>query len=423
MSQANLPPAIRRNILLLFAAQVLTGIGFQLIPLLGGLMAVVLTGSPGLSGAAVTLTGVGQLVAAYPAGRLMDRIGRRGGLGSGAVMAAMGAVGAAFSLKTSSLPLAAISLLAYGMGFGALRQMHIAAADLFPPRRRGEGIGLLTMGGVVGSFAASGIVAATRPLSASELSHYTILWFVAAIVLLIVLLLLASVRPDPLEVARNPRRYYPSEEDLIASAGREESGRPPRSLLGLPSVQVALLISAVVHGNMVMGMALAPVVMRGHGHDLGVISLAVAIHVLGMYGLAAPIGRLGDRHGRLQLLAYGLVISAGSMIPLTLSSEFSLNTAGMFGIGLGWSFGAISTAALLSDLAGATYRGAALGMHEISMRVGGLLLPLAGGWITSLWGYPAIGYFGLVIGLLPLLFLPRMRAPTLHSETSSAPGR
>lgn len=421
MAKASLPPLIRRSIALLFLAQVFTGIGFQLIPLLGGLMAVALTGSRALSGAAVTLTGLGQLIAAYPAGRLMDRMGRRGGLGLGAALAAIGAVGAALSLRFGSLPLAAMGLLAYGMGFGALRQMHVAAADLFPPRRRGEGIGLLTMGGVIGSFAASGIVSGTRPLSGDEISHYAILWFTAAGVLVIVLLFLASVRPDPLEVAKNPHRYYAPEEVMIPP-GMEEAGRPPRGLLRLPLVQVALLVSAVVHGNMVMGMALAPVVMRGHGHGLDAISLSIAIHVLGMYGLAAPIGHLGDRHGRVQLLAYGLVISAGSMIPLALSTNYLLNTVGMFGLGLGWSFGAISTAALLSDLAGATYRGAALGMHEISMRVGGLLFPLAGGWVSSMFGYLAIGYLGLAAGLLPLLLLPRMRHPALLSETSSAPG-
>ena len=68
-------------------------------------------------------------------------------------------------------------------------------------------------------------------------------------------------------------------------------------LLGHYPVRVALSTSFALQGTMAMVMAMTSLALAHHGYALPAVSLAVAIHVVGMYGLSLPLGYLTDRLG------------------------------------------------------------------------------------------------------------------------------
>src|SRR4029450_11252892 len=79
-------------------------------------------------------------------------------------------------------------------------------------------------------------------------------------------------------------------------------------LLGHYPVRVALSTSFALQGTMAMVMAMTSLALAHHGYALPAVSLAVASHVVGMYGLSLPLGYLTDRLGRRAVMLGGVVL-------------------------------------------------------------------------------------------------------------------
>src|SRR3954454_24464799 len=85
-TSTTIPGFIKRNTCYLAAAQACVGIGNQMMPTLGALMVVHLTGAPALAGAATSILGGCRLLSAYPTGYVTDTFGRKAGLFLGLVL-------------------------------------------------------------------------------------------------------------------------------------------------------------------------------------------------------------------------------------------------------------------------------------------------------------------------------------------------
>lgn len=145
-----IPPLIRRNTLLLALTQAVVGAGMQLLPALGAITVVELLGNNTWAGIATALAGLARMLTAYPVGRLTDARGRKAGLYLGLVGAMGGAVFTGWAVVASSFWLFVAGILVFGAGVGATQQLRVAAADMYPPARRSEGISLVLMGSLVG---------------------------------------------------------------------------------------------------------------------------------------------------------------------------------------------------------------------------------------------------------------------------------
>src|SRR5205823_2693753 len=86
------PRVIRRNTVLLGAAQCIAWVGIQMLVALGGLVAFRLTASQNWSGLPITVfVAASALIAPY-AGRLMDRLGRQPVLVAGQAVMGVGSL-------------------------------------------------------------------------------------------------------------------------------------------------------------------------------------------------------------------------------------------------------------------------------------------------------------------------------------------
>ena len=101
-------------------------------------------------------------------------------------------------------------MLVFGMGFNAAQQMRVAAADMVPPRLRAQALGVVALGSLVG-IAISPLLMALPEGIAGRTGHEAIAlpWLMLPLLLLLGMVLVTFVRPDPKEIGINIERYFP----------------------------------------------------------------------------------------------------------------------------------------------------------------------------------------------------------------------
>ena len=370
--------AVRRNTGVLAGSLALAWAVIQVQASLVALTTESLLRSTALAGLGPATFLVASGLATIPAGRLMDRWGRVPGLSLGFLVAAVGC-GLLFAAVTFGVtPLFFAGLLALGAGLGSVGLARAGAADMYPASERARGVGRVLVGAAVGAIAApivfAPLLAARTAESASSLAAP---WIVAAALCAVGAGVVWTMRQDPLALARrlddgDPRRFDQS-ADVAAAAPAPGLVRPrllPRRRLAViyaePGPRAALV--AVVAAQLVMtaAMSLVSLSMHHHGHDLGSISVALAAHFVGMFGLSMWVGRLVDRTGRRASLALGLGVLAAGVLGLAASDSLITILPSIFVVGLGWNAAYVAGTALIADGTRADERGAALGAADLA---------------------------------------------------------
>jgi MFS family permease len=365
-------------------------------------MIVRLLGSATWLGAAGSVLGLSRMVIAYPVGAFSDRRGRKAGLYLGLVFSIVGSVLAGASLPLLSFPLFILGIFVFGLGVGAVQQLRVAAADMYPPDRRGEGLGYLLTGSLVGAVGSTALVSLAKACAdAFGWDALTLSWLLVPALLFPCLYLVTRVRPDPLEIARNLGEYYPETAPAAPRVGAAPDVELTAFLRQFPML-VAFASTFAAQGNMVMIMAITALILDHHGHGLPTISLAVSIHVVGMFGPSLPLGWLADRRGRRPVLAAGALLSAAGSLLVVLTGHYAVISAGGVLVGVGWACANVAATALLSDTTTAGERGRAIGANDAIGGVANILLPLAAGPVAEALGLPAVGLVGAGLMMIPL---------------------
>ncbi len=421
-SQLTIPRVVKLNTMLISLVQAASGAGLQLIPTLGALMIVRLLGSATWVGLAGSILGVSRLVIAYPVGALTDARGRKPGLYVGLILSMAGSVLAGLSMLFSSLLLFVIGIFVFGLGAGAVQQLRVAAADMYPPRRRAEGLGYVLTGSLAGAFGSTALVSVAKEAGDGlSVDPLMLSWLLVPVLLLPCLYLVYRVRPDPLEIARTLQRYYPGLVEPLSENPEGVTGTGFWVFVRHYPKLVAFASNFAAQGNMVMIMAITALVLDHHGHGLSSISLSVSIHVLGMFGLSLPLGKVADVIGRKPVLLAGAVISGGGSLLVALTSEYGIITAGAFLVGVGWSFINVASTAVLSDTTNAGERGRAIGASDAFGGVSNIMMPLAVGPIAEGLGMAAVGLTGALLMAMPFLMLLWLNETSPGHYAAAAP--
>ncbi len=417
-----IPAFIKRNTVLLAAAQACVGIGNQMVPTLGALMAVQLVGTTAVAGAATGIMGGCRLLVAYPAGYVTDRFGRRAALLLGLVVAMLGSFTVGLAMARTSAPLFFLGLVVFGTGISAVQQLRIAAADMYPPSRRAEGLGYVLTGSLLGVFGGPVLISIVDARAASVgLDPMALAWMLVPLALLPSIGLVLLVRPDPREIAANLARYYPGyrEPRLDGSAA---AGSVLDHLRHYPKL-ATYVASFSLFGNMTMNMALNGIALAHHGHDLPAISLSVAIHIIGMFGFSIPLGWLADVIGRRNVMLLGVGGAAAGGLLLPTAAEYWVATTGTFLVGLGWACVNVAGVAVIADTTGPLERGRALGVNDACGGAASITLPLVVGPLVAVAGVAAMAWVSLALMVPALALLVRLREPQPGQYAHPAPGR
>jgi len=181
MSTATSEPKLNvgRNTLILAATMAVYSAVLQLVAAVSSITFVLVTGVHGLLGLGPAIFLTASAITALPAGRMMDRIGRRPVVASGYFFAAAGCALTALATNIDSTPVLILGFLLTGSASGIALLIRTAAGDMYPPEQRARGISYVLFGSVFGAIlgpAVFGPLFAGRELDAAAL---TVPWLVA----------------------------------------------------------------------------------------------------------------------------------------------------------------------------------------------------------------------------------------------------
>jgi MFS family permease len=393
---------IRRNTALLAAAIAMNSATLQLVAAISALTFVRVTGVTRLLGLGPAVSLLSAAAASFPAGRLMDRVGRVPVLATGYAFGAIGATLTGFgaALRTAWLVIPGFMLIGAAGGIGQLARA--AAGDMYPPEHRARGIAYALFGAVFGAILGPAVFAPLfrgRELSSQALA---VPWFAGAVMMLIALAIVVNVRPDPKRIA----------EAIEAQSGRPTltggAATPLPALLRRPGVVPSMVAGVFSFAVMSSVMNLTGYVIVEHRHHAQhLVFPIIGGHVLGMYFLMPVVGWIVDRVGRARTLAAGLVLIALSTGSLMYFERIVPIGILLFGLGLGWNVSFVAATTQLADLAAPGERGKLLGFNDLVAALLSTAFVLLGGYVLDGFGVSALALGASVAALLPIGFILR----------------
>jgi MFS family permease len=408
----NLP--IRRNTALLSGALAVNSAMLQLAAAVATLTFALVVGIEGLLGLGPALVLAAGALSALPAGRAMDRFGRRPVLIAGFAIGAAGALLAALGAGLEQPAAVVLGFVCIGTAAAVPPLARTAAGDMYPPARRARGIAFVLFGTVFGAILGPAVFSpllAGRDLDADAL---VLPWTAAAGFMVVGLILVALVRPDPRRIA----------ELLAGDGGDRQEARPPaaplRELMRRPGVIPSVLAAVASFSVMVAVMNLTGyVVVEEHGHAGHTVFPIIAAHVVGMYALVIVVGDLIDRIGRIPALIGGLAVMAVAVISLLWITSVAATAVALFALGLGWNFSFVAATAQLADSTAPHERGKLLGFNDLLSGLTGAGLALLGGYALSALGVAALAIGGTVLVLAPAAWIARAGAGFRETATAT----
>jgi MFS family permease len=396
---------IRRNTVILAIAMAVYSSVLQLVAAVSSITFVVVTGVTGLLGLGPAIFLTASALTAVPAGRMMDRIGRRPVIAAGYLLGAAGCSLTALATTMGSAPVVILGFALTGAANGIALLIRAAAGDMYPPERRARGISYVLFGSVFGAILGPAVFGPLFAGKHVEADALTVPWLAAAGLSLVACALVLLVRPDPKHIA-----------EILASDTEEPDhgpAAPLREILRRPGVRPAMLTALASFAVMVSVMNLSGyVVVEHHHHAQSDVFPVIGAHVLGMYALVLVVGSLIDRIGRTPALAAGLVVMAGSTIGLLWVESVAATALLLFGLGVGWNLSFVAATAQLVDRTSPAERGKVLGFNDLLSALLGAALALLGGYALDAIGVAALAIGATVIVAVPIVWLLPRRTAT-----------
>ncbi|WP_051062702.1 MFS transporter [Ilumatobacter nonamiensis] len=364
------------------------------------LLASDLLGSDRLAGLGSASFTVGAALTSIPLAAFMRRRGRRRGLVGALLIGAVGSSIAAVGGEVRWFPLFLLGMVAFGAGQAATLQSRYAAADLAEPSRAGAAIAAIVWVGTLGAVFGPLLTPLEKSMAESVGLDELVGPFIVAAVLFAVaaVVLTVRLRPDPLEVLGTidpdaervrPLRQVRQSAGVIAAS--------PNALLGLAAM-------AASQAAMVGVMTMTPPHMKDHDHaDLSAV--VIAVHIVGMYGLAPLVGRYVDRVGENRAIQVGaVVLGVGTVSTVAAGYVPALMFVGLFLLGLGWSIGLIAGSAILTTSVPVGTKVEVQGTADLTMSLCGAAAAFGSGFVKDSFGFHLLANGAAVLGAALLAF-------------------
>lgn len=401
----------RRTLRLLFALQIISGVGVAVGMSVGALLAAELAGTSA-SGLAQSSVVLGGALLALPATMLVRHCGRRPSLSAAYLVAALGATFVVAAAMRSSLPLLFVGYFLFGAATAATMQARYAAVDLAPPTLRGRHLSLIvwatTLGAVAGPNLAASAGLAMQGFGVPTLAGPFV--FSAALFVLAAIVVTALMRPDPAVMARETLAQSRAPNDTSPRRGglRDAFG----VVASNASARLGMMAMSIGHVVMVGVMSMTPVHIRGAGHDaphtLRIVGIVISVHIAGMYAFSPLVGWLADRVGRRAVILTGVAcLLVACALAGTAGHDTIRLSAGLMVLGLGWSCTMVAGSTLLSESVSADMRASAQGLSDFAMGLSGASAGAVSGVVVGAWNYPTLALVAALVATPFALFVAR----------------
>jgi MFS family permease len=400
----------RRTLRLLFATQIIGGVGVTVGSSVGALLAADIAGTSA-SGLAQSSAVIGAALLAFPATALVQRRGRRPSLAASYGVAGIGAAVIVVAALQQSVAVLFAGFFLFGGASAASLQARYAAVDLAPAPLRGRQLSMIvwatTLGTVVGPQFAAVAGALLRDYGMPPLAAPFV--FSTALFALAAIALVTLMRPDPAVVARGMAAPNAAADAPRAGVGFRAA---LHAVAADASARAGVAAMAAGHLVMVGVMAMTPVHIRSAGHaapdTLRIVGVVLSAHIAGMYALSPVVGWLTDRVGRRPVIGAGLLLL---IIACALSGTAGHGTVrlaiGLMVLGIGWSCTVVAGSTLLSESVPLDVRASAQGLSDAIMGIAGASAGALSGVIMGAWGYPTLALVAALAAMPFVLLVTR----------------
>lgn len=382
----------RRTLWTLVAAQGMGGLGITIGIAVAAILAEQISGSAQLAGLAQTMQVLGAAIASFLLAHLMGKYGRRPGLTLGYVLGASGAALCVLAGVIDSFLTLLLGAALLGSTTAANSQSRFAATDLAKPDRRASSLALVVWATTIGAVAGPNLTGPAGRLADTLGLPVLTGPFVIGLAGMVASAVVISVflRPDPLLVAREAALQT---GPAVVRTGTHWS-RVTKVIRENTAVAAGISALALGHAVMVAVMVMTPLHMHHGGATLEIIGIVISGHVLGMFAFSPVVGWGADRFGRppmLMVAAVVLLLALGLAASSPSGASWRIG-AGLFLLGLGWSFSTVSASTLLSESAPDDARTDVQGAADLIM---GLVAAAAGALAGVVMGW--LGFVSLNI--------------------------
>lgn len=397
------PRVARKITFFLFIAQSLASAGFIAVATVNSILGSKLGGSSAWAGVPSAVFLLGGALAASIWGVLMDKLGRRYGIGLGLLIGVGGALSVVHATNLSSMGWMLFGMAVLGIANSAMVLGRFAAAEVNLPEKRGAAISNVVLGGTFGAIFGPMLVAPMGVVMLSagmdELSGA----YIANGILLVVasLLIFIGLKPEPRDYGRLLATNVTETQDVEKQRSIWEVFLQPGAITA---------VAAMVFGQMVMVavMVITSLHMKDHNHMLGDISMVISSHTFGMYAFSVLSGRLADKWGRGVVISIGAGVLLLSCLTAPISPDVLPLAVSLFLLGLGWNFCFVGGSTLLADQLRPEERGRAQGVNDFLVGLASATGSLSSGVIFSGFGYGLVAAIGAIFSLIPLFLALRL---------------
>jgi MFS family permease len=384
----------RRTALILATSQAIVGSAAPISISIGALAGhYLLDADKSLATAPVTGFNLGVALGALPAAALIRMIGQRNGFMTGTGMTALGGLIATMALFSGSFWLFVAGLMVVGLGGAFVQQFRFAAADNAPSEFKARAISFVLAGGVITAILGPQIVIFTRELLAPVMfaGSFASIMVLAAVGAVI----LSFLRPH-----------------AAASGGPAVSDVPPRPLgviIRQPRFVIGLLCGVGAYALMSLVMTGAPLAMVGCGFTPDEATLGISWHVMAMFAPSFFTGRIIQRFGVENVVAFGLVLLIGcAVVALSGIALWQFWTA-LILLGLGWNFAFIGATAIVANTYRPSEKGRVLGLHDFVLFGSVAFASLMSGQVYNAWGWDMLNWIIFPVSAICLVGLVLLR--------------
>ena len=357
------------------------------------LLASDMLGSDRLAGIGSASFTLGAALTMVPLAAFMRRRGRRPGMTAALLIGAAGGAIAATGGQLRFFPLFVVGMILFGAGQASTLQGRYVAADLAEPGHQATAIAAIVwigaLGAVFGPLLTPFEKAAARSIGLDELIgpfvFATVLFLVAAAVVW------TRLRPDPLAVSGG----------IDPTAERTRPIKQVRASIAViaqsSGARLGFAAMAISQAVMVGVMTMTPPHMKDHDHA-NLSAFVIAVHILGMYGLAPFVGRAVEHIGRVRSIQIGaVVLGSGTMATVLAGYVPALMFVGLFLLGLGWNIGLIAGSTLLTTSVPAKSKVEVQGTSDLTMSFCGALAAFSSGFIKQSFGFHLLANVAAVL--------------------------
>ena len=379
----------------------------------GALLGAELAGTDAAAGLPLGLLVAGSAIAALLISSCNDRLGRGRSLAAGYLAGAAGGAAVIGAAIGGSLTMLLAGSVLLGGANASVFFTRYAAAEVSVAGATGRGLGWIFFSTAIGAVAGPLLLGPSGDVAdAVGLPRLSGLYVVAVVAFGAAALTLGTA--TKLSGASALRR--PPSGSAVTL---HEIARGVRT----PPAREGLVVLVAANFAMVAVMAVAPIHLMGHGHDVEMIGTVVAFHVAGMFAPSPLSGRLVDRSGPRAVASAGLVIVLASAIGGAMidRSGASALTATLIVLGIGWNFSVVGGSALIAGSVRPALRVQVEGAGEAAMGFAAAGAAPVAGLILAFGGWPWVWVAGALAATAALAVVRADAGPPRPTEHAAAP--